>query len=60
VRIELAGYRTVVTNVDVKAGVEYPLKLTLELVGFPGVPRGSRGFPGVSRGSQGFPGVPRK
>jgi serine/threonine-protein kinase len=39
VRIELAGYRTVVTTVDVKAGVEYPLKLTLELVGFPGVPR---------------------
>jgi serine/threonine-protein kinase len=49
VRIELAGYRTVVTNVDVKAGVEYPLKLTLELVGFPGVPRGSQGFPGVPR-----------
>jgi hypothetical protein len=39
VRIELAGYRTVVTTVDVKAGVEYPLKLTLELVGFPGGPR---------------------
>jgi len=49
VRIELAGYRTVVTNVEVKAGVEYPLKLTLELVGFPGVPRGSQGFPGLPR-----------
>lgn len=39
VRIELAGYRTVSTSVDVKAGVETPLKLTLELVGFPRVPR---------------------
>jgi hypothetical protein len=49
VRIELAGYRTVATTVEVKAGVETPIKLTLELVGFPGVPRGSQGFPGVPR-----------
>jgi hypothetical protein len=32
----------VATSVDVNAGVETPLKLTLELVGrFPGVPKGS-------------------
>jgi len=49
VRIELAGYRTVATTLEVKAGVETPLRLTLELIGFPGVPSGSQGFPGVPR-----------
>ena len=33
VRIELTGYRTVATSVDVKAGADTPLRLTLELVG---------------------------
>ncbi|HKV98962.1 MAG TPA: PEGA domain-containing protein, partial [Vicinamibacterales bacterium] len=33
VRIELQGYRTVATSVEIKGGVETPLKLTLELVG---------------------------
>jgi serine/threonine-protein kinase len=33
VRIELAGYRTIATSVDVKAGIETPLKVTLELIG---------------------------
>ena len=39
VRIELTGHRTVATTVDIKAGVETQLKLTLELVGGLGVPK---------------------
>jgi serine/threonine-protein kinase len=51
VRIEMDGYKPVATTVDVKAGTEVPVAVTLELagLGFHRVPEGSERFQGVRR-----------
>jgi serine/threonine-protein kinase len=51
VRIEMDGYKPVVTTVDVKPGTEVPVAVTLELsgLGFQAVPEGSKRFQEVRR-----------
>ena len=51
VRIEMDGYKPVATTVDVKAGMEVPVAVTLELVGsrFRGVPEVSKRLQGVQK-----------